>query len=215
MFGFSKPKPQQGPLFVVGKSSLFSKKQLTPAEFGREITRLGFQFGVAQFDRYRSAQDVSAEDIRLLQDVGRNPGIIQLLWANLITGAFLCHAKLLLAAPANVVAEIEAGVLAELRSTMPGMSEKVLKDHTDITANFAIAVEREMQQVEENSSLLLLFRYINDFYPELYSGGMPSVPSGLSSCIVGLGSRFVAVCQSDFQLSMQGVERYGIGSLPR
>lgn len=203
MFGFSKPKPPQGPLFVVGNSSLFSKKQLTPTEFGREITRLGFQFGVAQFEQYRSAQDVSAEDTRLLREVGRNPGIIQLLWANLITGAFLCHAKVVLAAPANVVAEIEAGVLAELRSTMPGMGEKVLKDHTDITANFAIAIQLELQEVEENSSLSLLFRYINDFYPELYLGGTLSVPSGLSSFIVGLGSRFVAVCQKDFQLSMQ------------
>ena len=203
MFGFSKPKPPQGSLFVVGRSSLFSKKQLTPTEFGREIARLSFQFGIAQFEQYKSAQDVSAEDTRLLREVGRNPGIIQLLWANLITGAFLCYAKLVLAAPANVVAEIEAGVLAELRSTMPSMGENVLKDHAHITANFAIAVQREMQQVEENSSLSLLLRYINDLYPELYPSDVPSVPSGLSSFIVGLGSRFVAVCQTDFQLSMQ------------
>lgn len=203
MFGFGKQKPAPGCIFVVGKSSLFSKKQLNPTEFGRDITQLGFKFGIAQFEQYRSAQDISASDKRLLQEVGRNPGIIQLLWANLITGAFLCHAKLVLSAPTDVVAEVEAGVLAELRSTMPGMSEQVHENHKDITANFAVAIEREMRQVEENCSLSLLFRYINDFYPELHGGHEAAIPSGLSSFIVGLGSRFVAVSQRDFQLSLQ------------
>jgi hypothetical protein len=203
MFGFGKPKLLPGSIFVVGNSSLFSKRQLTPTEFGREITRLGFRFGVAQFGQYSSAQDISAADRRLLQEVNRNPGIAQLLWANLITGAFLCHAKLVLSAPADVIAEVEAGGLAELRSTMPGMSEQVYENHKDITANFAVAIEREMQHVEENCSLSLLFRYINDFYPELHAGHAAAIPTGLSSFIVGLGSRFVAFSQRDFQLSLQ------------
>jgi hypothetical protein len=203
MFGFGKPKPSQGSVFVVGKSALFSQRQLTPIEFGRDIARLGFKFGVAQFDQYRNADDISAADAHLLREVGRNPGLIQLLWANLVTGAFLCHTKLVLSAPASVVSQVEAGVLAELQSTMPSMSEQVHQNHKDIAANFAIAIEREMLQVEENSSLSLLCRYIDDFYPDVYAGGEATVPSGLSSFIVGLGSRFVSVCQNDFQLSLQ------------
>lgn len=78
-------------MFIVGSSALFSKTRLTPNEFGREITRLGFAFGVEQFERYRQVDDAGQEDLRLLKEVKLNPGFMQLMYANLITGAFLCE----------------------------------------------------------------------------------------------------------------------------
>jgi hypothetical protein len=202
MFGFGRSKSSSAPMFIVGSSTLFSKTRLTPNEFGREITRLGFAFGVEQFEQYRQAGDASQEDLRLLKGVEQNPGFMQLLYANLITGALLCYAKVALQTSVEIVDEVEAGILSELRSTMPAMSEKLLNDHKHITANFAIAIEREVREVEEDASLALFLGYINDFYPGITSGKQ-AVPSGLVSRLTGLGSRFMAICQNKFNLSFQ------------
>ncbi len=196
MFGINRPA------FIVGSSSLFSKKRLTPVEFGREATRLGFSFGVAQFGQYQSAGSKSQADVRLLNEVRRNPGIMQLLFSNLVAGAFLCHARMSLRATEKVSAEVEEGVLVQLRSTMPQMSPHVLQNHKDITVNFAIAIEREMRQIEAESSTSLLLSYINDLYPEFGSGVASALPSGLFAVVSGLGSRFAAVCQDDFKITL-------------
>jgi hypothetical protein len=199
----SAPNPPLEPIFIVGSSSLFSKTRLTSHEFGIEITRLGFRFGVEQFERYQKTPGAGAGDLRLLTVVGRNPGLMQLLFANLITGAFLCYAKFILKASDKTVSEVEAGVLSELRSTMHGMSEGILENHVDITVNFSIAIERELLEVEENSSRVLFFRYVHDFYPDAGIGTEGTPSGGLPKLISGLGSRFMAICQDNFKLALQ------------
>jgi hypothetical protein len=203
MFGFGKKQPQSAPAFVVGSSSLFTKNRLTPSEFGREATRLGFSFALAQFQQYKNADDLSVLDIRLLKEVACNPGIMQLLYANLITGGFLCHAKMILHVNESVASEIEDGVLTELRATMPGIGDEILVSHKTITANFAIAIEREIRNIEPDSTISLMHNYITHFYPEALLAGRSELPSSLRSFIIGLGSRFVAVCQGDFKISLQ------------
>ena len=81
MLGFFKSNASSGPVFVVGSSSLFSKNELAPSEFGREITRLGFNFGIAQFEMYQNANSASPLDVLFLRDVVKNPGLVQLLYA--------------------------------------------------------------------------------------------------------------------------------------
>lgn len=203
MLGFGKSENQSEPLFIVGNSSLFSKVQLTPTEFGREIRRLGFQFGVAQFGQYQNSSSLSSQDITLLNAVNQNPGIIQLLYANLVAGAFLCFAKVILKPPQEAILNIEAGILTELRLTLQGMSEEIIDDHTKITMNFAIAIEREIKEIEESSSLSLFYHYISYFYPNLPSELKEKIPFGLFNSISDLGSRFLAVCQNDFQLTFK------------
>lgn len=203
MFGFGRSKSPSGPVFVVGNSSLFSRKQLTPSDFGREITRISFELGINAFEHYQNSPNLSSDDLHLLEEVGRNPGIMQLLYVNLITGAFLCYAKLILNASDEIVAEIENGVLTELRSKMPGFSEDILDDHKKFTTSFSIVIGREVLQVEKGASISLFFIYFNHFYPEFDSGGGSAVPSGLFRSITGHGSRVMALCQDDFQITFQ------------
>jgi len=201
MFGFGMSRSASAITFVVGNSALFSKKELSPVEFGREIARLGLKFGVAQFSQYEKATDLDRTDQALLQEARKNPGIIQLLYGNLVAGSFLCFAKAVLRAPPETILEVESGILAGLRGLMPGMSQKIIEDHKDITANFAVAVEREITEIEANSSLNLLLKYIVDFYPNMQ---LPNhIPGGFVSFINGLGSRFVAICLNDWKITLR------------
>lgn len=202
MFGFGRSKSPSGPVFVVGNSSLFSRKQLTPSDFGREITRISFELGIDAFEHYQNSPNLSSDDLLLLEEVGRNPGIMQLLFVNLITGAFLCYAKLILKVPDEIVAKVENGVLAELRSKMPGISEDIVDDHKKFTTSFSIVIGREVMQIERDASISLFFSYLNHFYPEFGSSGA-AVPRGLFRSLTGYGSRVMASCQNDFQITFQ------------
>lgn len=203
MFGFGRPNLPSGPIFIVGQPSIFSKNQFSPTDFGREITRLSFDLGIDLFERYQTSHDNGLDDLRLLEKVKRNPGIMQLLYVNLITGAFLCYAKLILKVPDEIVAEVENGVLVELRSRMPGFSEEILDDHKKYTASFSIVIGREVLQLEKGASIKLFFLYFNNFYPEFDSGGGTNVPNGLFSSITGYGSRVMAQCQDNFKITFQ------------
>lgn len=202
MFGFGRSQSSSGPFFVVGHQSVFSKKQLTPTEFGREITRLSFNFGIEQFEYHQMSCNISPEDARLLKEVERNPGLMQLLYTNLKIGAYLCYAKVVLRVPDETIAEVESGVLSALRSTMPGMSEIILEDQKNIAASFSTAIGRELLQIEKDASLLLFFRYVNHFYPAFDASGGTTVPSGLSGSLMGLGTRIVGMeCQDHLQIT--------------
>jgi len=196
-------KDSPNAIFIIRNSSLFSKKKLIPIEFGREITRLGFKFGLLQFEDYQGSQEISIEDQQLLIEVNRNSGYIQLLYSNLVTGAFLCYAKVILNASNEVIAEITIGILEELRSTMPEMSNEILEDHKIITTNFCLAIEREIREIEENSSLSYFFHGIGNFYTALQYNEESRMPIGLLNSLIGLGSRIMAICQNDFQISMK------------
>lgn len=202
MFGFSRKQSSANPTFVVGNSSLFSKKQLSPTNFGREITQVSFNFGLDVFDHYQNSPDLSSDDLRLLKEVEGNPGIMQLLFVNLITGAFLCYAKLLLKVPDEIVSEVENGVLTELRSKMPGFNEDVLEDHKKFTTSFSIAIEREVLQIEKGASISLFLSYVNHFYPE-FGSGKADVPSGLFKSLTGYGSRVMSLCQDQLKITFQ------------
>lgn len=203
MFGFGKQSQPRGPTFEVGSSSLFAKNRMTPKEYGREMTRLGFSFALAQFDEYLNAKDHSSEDRRLLEQVKRNPGLMQLLYANIVTAGFLCHAKMLIRVNQIVNTEVESGIYEELKNKMPGMTDSIYATHRDITANFAIAIEREMNGIDDNSTVNLLQSYVAHFYPQVGFSKDDPMPTALHSFIVGLGSRFVAVCQGDFKISFR------------
>ena len=204
MFGFGQLKSPPSPVFLVGNSSLFSKKQLTPTDFGREITRLSLMLGATQLEFYQNGCTLSPDDVRLLKLVGSNPGIMQLLYANLIAGAFLCYARLVLQVPEENIAEVESGVLSELRSTMAKIfPEEILEYHKNITVGFSNAIEFEVQENEKEVSSPLFFRYVKDVYPEFDAGDNYIVPSGLFMSLTGLGSRILAMCQNNFQLTFR------------
>ncbi len=203
MFGFGKKSQLGSPIFEVGSSSLFAKNRMAPKEYGREMTRLGFSFALAQFDEYLNAKDHSSEDRRLLEQVTQNPGLMQLLYANLITAGFLCHAKMILRVDDIVNTEVESRIYEELKNTMPGMTDSIYATHRDITANFATAIAREVTGVDENSSVSLLQSYVAYFYPQVGFSQDDPMPTALHSFIVGLGSRFVAVCQGDFKITFR------------
>ena len=189
--------------FKVGNSSLFQKNELSPIEFGREITRLGFQFGVSQFGEYISRESPSALEDTFLKNVQSNPGFLQLLFTNLITGAFHCYAKNLLHADAEVLKDVENGISDELRSTMSaGLSDDLIENHKLITLSFSIAVEREIMSIEEDASTNLLIKYASDFYLTENAEAIHQDPRGLSEYLSGLGSRFMAICQDNFQLQI-------------
>ena len=137
---------------------------MTPFEYGQEIARFGLARGVEQFSRYEKTGSSSVEDAHLIEEAGRNPGMAQLLFADLITGAFFCHAKVLLKSPDEVLGAIGAGVFAQLPVLLPGLGEQLFGNHVRLTANFATDVEREITQIEEDLSVNLMFRYRNSYY---------------------------------------------------
>jgi hypothetical protein len=203
MFGFGKPKTSKDPKFIVGSSTLFIKNQLTPFEYGLEVVRLSFSFALAQLQAYRGVDDHSQTDTVLLTTVSRNPGPMQLLYVDLVAGGFLCHARMVLRIEESISAEVEAGILAALRAKMEGLDELTISSHSDITANFAVAIEREMTGIERDSTVSLLKKYIIHYYPNSGLTAESELPSALNSFIVGLGTRFVAVCQRDFRITFQ------------
>ncbi|WP_424191526.1 hypothetical protein ACMYR3_09250 [Ampullimonas aquatilis] len=194
--------PQKMTFFKVGNSSIFQKNELLPIEFGREIARLGFQFGISQCGEYISREAPSLLEETFLKNVQSNPGFLQLLFTNLITGAFHCYAKVLLHADAEVLKDVESGIVDELCSTMPWLSKDLIQNHKLITLNFSIAIEREIKSIEENSSTNLLIQYASDFYLTENARAIHQALRGLSEYLSGLGSRFMAICQDDFQLQI-------------
>lgn len=199
-------KVNRGPLFMIGKpGSLFSKKELTPNEFGREITRLGFRMGIDEYGHYLNNPLNTPEDLRLLDIINRNPGFIQLLYANLITGAFLCYAKLLLRVPNDVVSDIKNGILSELQTTMPEMKAEIHLNHTKITEDFAQAIEREVKEIEKNSSIVYFLKGINSFYQPIVFSEDSIFTNMLFSSLDGYGSRVMAFCQNDFVISFKSI----------
>lgn len=202
MFGFGRSKSPSGPYFVVGHQSVFSKQQLTPTEFGQEITRLSSIFGIQQFEYHQTSCNISPEDSRLLKEVGCNPGLIQLLYTNLRIGANLCYAKVVLRVPDETMGEVESGVLSAWRSTMRGMDEIIIEEQKNMAVSFSTAISRELLQLEKDASLLLFFRYVNLFYPEFDASGGATVPRGLYRSLKGLGTRMAAMeCQDYFKIA--------------
>lgn len=202
MFGFSWSKSPSGPYFLVGNQSVFSKQQLTPTEFGQEVTRLSFNFGIDQFEYHQTSCNISPDDVRLLKVIRSNPGLIQLLYTNLRIGANLSYAKVVLRVPDEIMVEIESGVLSALRSSMQGMDEILIEDQKNIAINFSTAIGREILQVERDASLLLFSYYISHFYPEFDSGGGATLPLGLYGSLTGLGTRMTAIeCQDFYKIT--------------
>jgi hypothetical protein len=202
MFGLGWSKSPSGPRFVIGQPSVFSKQQLAPIEFGQEIVRLGLNFGIEKFEHHQTSCNISPEDARLLKEVESNPGLLQLLYMNLSIGANLCYAKVILQVPDEIMAEVGSGVLSGLRSTIPGMDETLIEDQKNIAANFSTAIGRELQQIEENASLFLFYRYVNHFYPEGDTSGGTTVPRGLYNSLTGLGTRLMAMeCQNFLKIT--------------
>lgn len=197
MFGIFRTSPK----FIIGNSSLFTKKSLTPIEFGHEITGIGFALGIDAFEHYTKSTENGADDKRLLKEVGHNPGIMQLLHVNLITGGFLTYAKVLLEVPDEILAEVEHGILSELRTRMPGFDDDILENHKNFTTSFSIAIGREILQIEKDASISLFFGYLNHFYPGLGSGGEFAIPNGLFNSLKGYGTRVAAACQDQFKIS--------------
>lgn len=201
MFGFGKTPIQIGPTFVVGSSSLFPKNRLTPNEYGREIARLGFMFASQQLRQYRDAEDHDENDTRLLTTVSYNPTPMECLYSDLAIGGFLCHAIMILKVNKAVAVSIEAGIFDTLTSRLDGWDDWTITTHKDIAANFAIAIEREMSNIEKNSTITLMRQYIDEFYPTLKMSITEGLPTALQSFIFGLGSRFVVLCEDDFKIS--------------
>ena len=102
MFGFWS-KPLSGPLFEIGKQSVFSKKQLTPKEFGLDITRLSFDTGISTLEGFQTSSGNGLEDARLLSEIANNPGLMQLLMTNLTIGGYLSFVKFVLKVPEETI----------------------------------------------------------------------------------------------------------------
>ena len=202
MFGFEKESKTNQVIFRVGKSSLFAKTELLPKEFGMELLRLSFTFGIEQANQYLASQTANETDAYLKAKVAKNPGFFQLMFVNLLAGAFYCYVHSGLRASNDVLDEVRSGVLTRFLETMSGISESVINEQLIYIGNFSIVLEREMRQVEENASLKLFLQYIYDFYFDDQPNGLP-LPAALIERVTGLGSRFAAICQNDWRLSLQ------------
>lgn len=202
MFGFGRPSRGQTALFRIENSSLFQKNELSPIEFGGEITKLGIQFSMGQFEDYVSREKSTDVEVEFMKKVQINPGFLQLVIANLITASFHCYARVLLHAKSEVIKEMEEGIAMGLRSAMPRLDEDLIEHHRNIVIGFSTAIEREIENIEEESSVSLLVRYVSHFYLSDKANETHKIYGGLSEQISGLGSKFMGICQNNFQLQL-------------
>jgi hypothetical protein len=179
------------------------KKDLTPDDFGREVVRLGFRFGVFHADDYLSTGGQTPGDIALIEKAKSNPGMMQLLYANLVSGAFYCYAKVLLRVSPAVLTTVEAGMLSALIETMPALGREMSEHHKLIITGFARAIESQIRGTEPDPSALLLIQYACDFY---LSDQYKHLPETLAERLSGFGSTFMAICQDDFRLTASNAQ---------
>ena len=161
MLGFGRIA---APTFRVGNSSLFTKNDLTPDEFGREIVRLGFRFGISHADDYLSSGGRTPGDIALISKAKLNPGMMQLLFANLVSGAFYCYAKVLLRVSPSFLQTVEEGMLSALATMMPALGKQMSEHHKLVIVGFANALEGQIRGADPDPSAVLLIQYACDFY---------------------------------------------------
>jgi hypothetical protein len=106
-----------------------------------------------------------------------------------------------------VLKDLENGIKLGFLSINLEFSFDLIEYHKLVTLNFSIAIEREIMEIEDDSSTNLFSEYATDFYlkenPEL----VHQTSLELSKYLSGLGTRFMAVSQNNFQLQIIEVEQ--------
>lgn len=199
MFGFNKAKKNE-PIFRVASSGLFKKPEMSPIEFGSELVNVAFQFGLDQYDHYASAVLSNAHESQQRLLLSSNPGNCQLLCVNLNVGAFYCYIRNALDVNESVLEHLRQGMKNSYKSVMPAFTDRVAYIQVETALEFAIVLERETREIEEDASSKLFFKYLSGFY---FSGD-DDVAQDLgvfASQLSGAGSRLMAVCQNHWRLS--------------
>ena len=102
-----------------------------------ELLRLSFTFGIEQANQYLASQTANETDAYLKAKVAKNPGFFQLMFVNLLAGAFYCYVHSGLRASKDVLDEVRSGVLTRFLETMSGISESVINEQLIYIGNFS------------------------------------------------------------------------------
>ncbi len=191
----------RGPIIKVNNSAIFTKNELRPYEFGQNAVAHGFKLGMGAYGDYMAQSTESVSDHNLRKLVVRNPGFLQLLFSNLISGGYYGFVRLMLKADEDVLSGIAEGIKSQLMQTMPPVAEKIVEDHKLIVIQFADALIAEVTDKEEDSSVKYFLHYAKAFYVPSLPADSSFDPIDLRTQLTGFGSRVMAFCQ-DYKLQL-------------
>ena len=193
----------KGPVIKVNNSAIFTKSELLPNEFGQNAVTHGLKLGMGSYGDYITQTSQSISDHNLRKLVTRNPGFLQLLYSNLVSGGYYGYLKLMLKADENVLAGVALGVREQLKQTMPPVADHVIENHKLIVIQFADAIIREVnnQEAVTDDSATCFLQYALSFYVPSLTADSTFNPIDLRKQVSSMGSRVMAICQ-DFKLQL-------------
>lgn len=192
----------QREFFSVDEHSLFKQQTLSPKEFGQEIARLGFTFGIAQSQEYIKRQTEAEPTNNFLKAAKDNQDFLILSFSALITASFHCYTRALLKASDTTLTMIEEGIAEKMNGTMPHLGEAAIKMHKNTTLLFSMLLEQEIREENLNATADFFGRNTSDYYKLKDSDDTIEPPEMLKQYLSGLGTRFMAVCQNEFKISI-------------
>ena len=154
----------KGPFIKVNNSTIFSKTEMRPIEFGQNAVEHGFKFGMGSYADYMAQSSQSISDQSLQKLVSRNPGFLQLLYSNLYSGAYYGFLKLALKADESVLASTVEGIKVQLRLKMAPVDEHAIENHKLIVIQFGDAIIDEVTDKAIDTSVSAFIHYALSFY---------------------------------------------------
>lgn len=189
-------------IFRVGDASLFKGEFLSAKEFGKEIARLGLSFGDAQSKAFFEQQEKRNPKAAFLIAAKENQDFFILTFSALICGAFTCYSQLLLKASEASIKGIRDGLVEGTGEILPGLSDNVMSVYVGMTIRFSSLLLKETAQESVNDSTNYFIESVAEYYKAKSSDEELEPPKELREYLSGLGSRFMAVCQDEFKISI-------------
>lgn len=193
---------EKNEIFKIGEHSLFKGEFLSPKEFGKETARLGLAFGDAQTKGFFEQQSKQAPNNEFLAAAKQNQDFFILTLSALISGAFTCYSQLLLNASNNTTKNFMEGIAEGTKELLPSLSDNSLSWYVSMISSFSELLLNEVAQKTEDASTKLFIESVSEFYNSEGINENLRVPEALKEYLSGLGSRFMAVCQDEFKITI-------------
>lgn len=189
-------------IFKIGEPSLFKGEFLSPKEFGKEIARLSLAFGDAQAENFFEQQAQKDTGNTFIITAKKNQDFFTLTLSALICGAFTCYSQLILNASHDSTKNFMESLSEGTKEFLPSLSESALTWYVRMVSSFSSLLMSEVTQENENASANLFIESVGAFYNPDNTDENMQPPEELREYLSGLGSRFMAVCQDEFKISI-------------
>lgn len=200
--GENSPQPTGRQFFSVVGGEPPEPFTLTAIDFGQEAARLGQVFGFGQYEKYLERQAESNPNSPFLKIVQEEPNFLIMQFGALMTGAILGYVNVILKPEKRVFDEVLIGARLKIQDLYSEQSESVQNFLVEQTFIFTHLLIDEVREVAPDASLKRLCEDAGTFYRNKSGKDDLEVPAALAQYVSGLGSRFMAVCDSDFKIKL-------------